>query len=162
EGAPRASVPRPEAAPRGGPPRARTGRAPGGAREARGAREQVRRGGKALRRGEEGHRARGEEARARAGSLAGQGPLLPLRRGGAPDRGRDGLGVHPRSLAGDLRLQPRAGHRGDRPRRPRLPRVFPRGTGTGRTLTLRAPASPAPSFSRGEAAEGAVEAPLIS
>src|SRR5439155_13996629 len=113
EGDPRAPVPRAEAPARGAARRALT--PPGRrAREVRGARLEVRRGGETLQRREEGYRAGGEEARGGAGPAPEPRPLLRLRRGVPTNRDRDRVGVHPVHVAVDVLVLAR-------PRRARCP-----------------------------------------
>src|SRR5438046_2505231 len=125
ESDPRAPVPRAEAPARGAARRALT--PPGRrAREIRGARLEVRRGGEALQRREEGHREGGDDARGRAGPAPEPRPLLRLRRGVLTNRDRDRVGVHPVHVAADVLVlaRPRRARRpAHRERLPAAPRA---------------------------------------
>src|SRR5262245_45960348 len=143
QGHPRAPISGTEAPARGGPARARRVGPAGSAGAARGLDEAVRRRGEALQRGEEGHREGSEEARARARPLAGEGSLLPLRRGHSPNRHRDVLGLHPGALGGHLHVQPGAGGARNAAHRQRLLHVRPPAADAGRALTTFRLAAPA-------------------
>src|SRR5207249_15538 len=130
QGPARAPLSRPEAGAGGGAGR-RDGRARPASGEAAGAGGEIRRGGDALQRREEGHREGREEARARARRQPRQGSLLRLRGGAAADRDRLLIRLHPGRLTADVHLLADGG--GDR-----------RGEHAQRLSALHAPRLPAP------------------
>src|SRR5437867_1834957 len=133
QGHPRAPLSRAGAGDAGGAGRHRR-RARPAAGEAAGARDEVRRGGEALQRREEGHREGRQEARARARLLPHPRSLLRVRRGVPPDRDRLLVRRHPGHLTRHVRLLDGRG----RARRPQhAERLFPlRARGRAGSLRL--------------------------
>src|SRR3989441_1166701 len=139
QGDPRAPVSRPEDATRGSAGRALPPEGPR-ARQGRGARGKVCRGGEALQHREEGDRSRSQEARGGARPPPSAASVLRVRRGAPADRDRERVGGDPLHLTPDILVLagpggPRRGAHRERLRPDLLP-VLPAPPLAGQTLGI--------------------------